>query len=936
MINTLLPDIRGSAFFNRSVDAGMIREDLLSQEMNRQLNAVKQVLAFMTIGKDMSMHFNDVANLLSTTNLQLKKLVYLYLIQNSKSHPEKAVLQAGTFAHDMQHESPLVRGMALRTMSSMGIVAMTDFLTNPTLRCLRDADPYVRRTAVFAALKLFAMSPNTFFENGFGVALVGLLADPIASVVASVAAVLTELLQSAAQVPAMVSLATAMHQKIQTLLAATSDCSEWQQFYLLDAVGHLLQQKHIAATISLDDAELIVGRVSPLLASLNAAVVSAAIKVVCMFMLSYLPAVAAGGGQSPMRMAQFEAKLAPRVVPPLMSLVMASRNEMRFVAIKTIQLLIGIPRMRDAFIQFLSSFLVKFDDAVYLKMEKLDILVGLSNKNNWPVVVSELVEYTTEVDVDFVKKAVRSLGLIAVRVEPAASTCVEKLMTLLETRCTYIVQEAAVVVQLILRQYRDRFDGVIAKLCTALSVLDDPESKAAVAWVIGEFADRVANAADVLTLFFEGFLEESASVQLAVVTAVAKAFLSCTDADPRRLQKMLEECLSVATRSDHPDVRDRAYFYWRLIIADPHAAKEVVITTKPVMSDFSCMERSVLQELVAEVGCLSATLHRPSKLLFTDAQVVPIVDDGDADVIDGDGIASLSGGSAGQTDVLYNADGSAVTSPNVPRVSPTANGAALSLSAAAAAASSGASSSGLEFVTVLPSTASGIQVAMAWSQSGTFPMAHFRFSLAPAGSLSSSAASAAVPLSQVKVTMVQINVNIYGLGIAQEVAPVDVKAGQTVQMSLAVNCNNGRRPVRDIQTAVKVEPIGALYFNAPPIPIPYVLLPATGAVDPAAYVTAVKSLSPSWHLPANLENKYKTNASRLHANTLKVHNVALVHQKEVDNRLGLHLYCETIARQKLYIELIVIDSRISSLIVRSSDENVSHVIGEHILAVVAA
>ena len=48
----------------------------------------------------------------------------------------------------------------------------------------------------------------------------------------------------------------------------------------------------------------------------------------------------------------------------------------------------------------------------------------------------------------------------------------------------------------------------------------------------------------------------------------------------------MEEILSMATDdSDHPDLRDRGYVYWRLLSTDPEAAKQVVLAEKPVISD---------------------------------------------------------------------------------------------------------------------------------------------------------------------------------------------------------------------------------------------------------------------------------------------------------------------------------------------------------------
>jgi hypothetical protein len=51
----------------------------------------------MTVGKDVSMLFTDVLNCMQTHNLELKKLVYLYVMNYAKSQPERAILAVNTF-----------------------------------------------------------------------------------------------------------------------------------------------------------------------------------------------------------------------------------------------------------------------------------------------------------------------------------------------------------------------------------------------------------------------------------------------------------------------------------------------------------------------------------------------------------------------------------------------------------------------------------------------------------------------------------------------------------------------------------------------------------------------------------------------------------------------------------------------------------------------
>lgn len=86
-------------------------------------------------------------------------------------------------------------------------------------------------------------------------------------------------------------------------------------------------------------------------------------------------------------------------------------------------------------------------------------------------------------------------------------------------------------------------------------------------WIIGEYAERIDNADELLESFLETFPEEPAQVQLQLLTAAVKLFLKKPTEGP---QRMIQVVLNNATQeTDNPDLRDRAYVYWRLLSTDP-------------------------------------------------------------------------------------------------------------------------------------------------------------------------------------------------------------------------------------------------------------------------------------------------------------------------------------------------------------------------------
>ena len=65
----------------------------------------------------------------------------------------------------------------------------------------------------------------------------------------------------------------------------------------------------------------------------------------------------------------------------------------------------------------------------------------------------------------------------------------------------------------IFRKYPSTYEGVIPTLCANLDELDEPEAKASLIWIIGEYARKIDNADELLGIFVDTFTEESYPVR---------------------------------------------------------------------------------------------------------------------------------------------------------------------------------------------------------------------------------------------------------------------------------------------------------------------------------------------------------------------------------------------------------------------------------------
>uniref|UniRef100_A0A8R1TYM3 AP complex subunit beta n=1 Tax=Onchocerca volvulus TaxID=6282 RepID=A0A8R1TYM3_ONCVO len=551
-----------------------LKNELNSDKKEKKREAVKKVIASMTVGKDVSALFPDVVNCMQTDNVELKKLVYLYLMNYAKSQPDLAIMA------DCEDPNPLIRALAVRTMGCIRVDKITEYLCEPLRKCMKDEDPYVRKTAAVCVAKLHDINASLVEDQGFVDLLNDLLSDSNPMVVANAVAALAEINESHV-------LIEINSQTINKLLTALNECTEWGQVFILDALSSYQPKDE-------REAQNICERISPRLAHANAAVVLSTVKVL-MKLMEMLP-----------ENSEFIGQLTKKLAPPMVTLLSAE-PEIQYVALRNINLI--VQKRPEILKQEMKVFFVKYNDPIYVKMEKLDIMIRLAQQNNINQVLSELKEYATEVDVDFVRKAVRAIGRCAIKVEQSAEKCVSTLLDLIQTKVNYVVQEAVVVIKDIFRKYPNKYESIISTLCENLDTLDEPEARASMIWIIGEYAERIDNADELLESFVEGFHDENTQVQLQLLTAVVKLFLK----RPSETQQLVQRVLSLTTQdSDNPDLRDRGYIYWRLLSADPAAAKEVVLAEKPLISEETdLLEPSLLDQLVGHIGSLASVYHKP-------------------------------------------------------------------------------------------------------------------------------------------------------------------------------------------------------------------------------------------------------------------------------------------------------------------------------------
>ena len=568
---------------------GDIIEDLNSLKPDKQKTAIRKIISAMTIGRDVSKLFPNVIKCIITSDLELKKLVYLYLINYARVKPLETLLAVNALKRDSSdfNLNPLTRALAVRTMGCLGVEEIMQFLCSPLKDALNDKDPYVRKTAALCVAKIYDINSNLAEEQyGFVERLQDMLEEETnAMVLANCISALEEISYTKGK-----DILNMNWTKCRHFLSAIHENNEWTQICLLEGISKYqpIKQEEISEIIE---------RVLPCVSHSNSGVVLAVIKI----LVKLLDLV-----ENPEIIRTVCKKLAPSLVT-----LLSSEHEIQYVALKNINIL--IQKRPIIFEKDIKLFFCAFTEPLYNKIEKLEILYKLVSMNNIDLVLNELKEYASDVDIKFVRRSVKLIGQCAIKLEKAAQRCVETLVELVKTQVSFVIQEAIIGLRDIFRRYPNTFEGAMAIINENLRTLDDPEAKAALIWIIGEYSDRIEGAENQLQKFIGNLKEEPYVVQINILDSATKTFLKCQSEESYNI---LNQVFDFCTKEcENPDVRERGYIYFRLMSIDPQLASKIIVVEKQRISDdISGFDELLSEKLLDNMGTLATIYCKPPEL----------------------------------------------------------------------------------------------------------------------------------------------------------------------------------------------------------------------------------------------------------------------------------------------------------------------------------
>uniref|UniRef100_A0A3Q3AY62 AP-3 complex subunit beta n=1 Tax=Kryptolebias marmoratus TaxID=37003 RepID=A0A3Q3AY62_KRYMA len=554
-----------------------LKEMLDSNKDSLKLEAMKRIVAMIARGKNASDLFPAVVKNVACKNIEVKKLVYVYLVRYAEEQQDLALLSISTFQRGLKDPNQLIRASALRVLSSIRVTIIVPIMMLAIKEAASDMSPYVRKTAAHAIPKLYSLDPEQ--KDQLIEVIEKLLADKTTLVAGSVVMAFEEVC------PERIDLIHKNYRKLCNLLI---DVEEWGQVVIINMLTRYARTQFLNPNINDEDEDddekekekkaeaaamakrkpyvmdpdhrLLLRNTKPLLQSRNAAVV--------------------------MAVAQLYFHLAPKaevgVIAKALVRLLRSHSEVQFVVLQNVATM--TIKRRGMFEPYLKSFYIRSTDPTQIKVLKLEVLTNLANETNISTILREFQTYIKSMDKDFVAATIQAIGRCATNIGEVRDTCLNGLVQLLSNRDELVVAESVVVIKKLLQMQPEKHSDIIKHMAKLTDNIQVPMARASILWLIGEYCEHVPKIApDVLRKMAKSFTNEEDIVKLQIINLAAKLYLT----NSKQTKLLTQYVLNLAKYDQNYDIRDRARFIRQLIVPTEKSgalskyAKKLFLALKP-------------------------------------------------------------------------------------------------------------------------------------------------------------------------------------------------------------------------------------------------------------------------------------------------------------------------------------------------------------------
>ncbi|KTG07145.1 hypothetical protein cypCar_00024438 [Cyprinus carpio] len=555
-----------------------LKEMLESSKESLKLEAMKRIVGLIAKGKNASELFPAVVKNVASKNIELKKLVYVYLVRYAEEQQDLALLSISTFQRALKDPNQLIRASALRVLSSIRVPIIVPIMMLSIKEASTDLSPYVRKTAAHAIQKLYSLDPDQ--KEHLIEVIEKLLKDKSTLVAGSVVMAFEEVC------PDRIDLIHKNYRKLCNLLV---DVEEWGQVVIIHMLTRYARTQFVSPWredavfdensekafydseeerrveqskpyIMDPDHRLLLRNTKPLLQSRNTAVV--------------------------MAVSQLYWHLAPThelsIITKSLVRLLRSHREVQYIVLQNIATM-SIQR-KGMFEPFMKSFYVRSTDATHIKTLKLEILTNLANEANISTILREFQTYVKSQDKAFAAATIQAIGRCATNISEVTDTCLNGLVLLLSNRDETVVAESVVVIKKLLQTQPSQHSDIIKHMAKLFDNITVSMARASILWLMGEYCEHVPKIApDVLRKMAKTFTSEEDIVKLQTVNLAAKLYLT----NSKQTKLLTQYILNLGKYDQSYDIRDRTRFIRQLIVPNEKSgalskyARRILMAPKP-------------------------------------------------------------------------------------------------------------------------------------------------------------------------------------------------------------------------------------------------------------------------------------------------------------------------------------------------------------------
>ncbi|GMM55499.1 Apl1 protein [Maudiozyma humilis] len=588
--------------------ANEIRAELQNGEMKKvksgvtkKKNALRKIIANLTLGNysEMLQLFPEVMRFWPIEDdIEVKRVCHEYIRTLGSIKPRSIIEALPFILRDLESRNERIQIMALSTLVSVPFNKFTDEAFDFIIKLAgkRTTSGNLLKNAIYSLVQL------DDYDHERVMSLTSTLSEIVDHHLENPTiqiAALNALYQihdrDAKAPPYHISVDTAFN-----LLELLPTLNEWDTSTLLEVLPiTVVPQSH-------DDVYDMIDMILPHLQHVNSAVSLNALKMI-LYLLNYIDEV--------------NETIIKRLSNSVVALL-EKPAELQFLVLRNVILLL-LSREQSLLKLDVPYFFIEYNDPIYIKDTKLECLYLLSNEETLPQILDELEEHATDIDIQMSRKAVRAIGNLAVKLgEKSAQKCVDILLHLLEFGVDYVIQEIISVFRNILRKYPTDFKRDIRTLVRYAEYAQETESRNAMIWIITQYSDILPDYLELFETFSQNVLNEAPEVQFSLLTSCVKFFVrSPSPATEKLCVQLLKECTEEA---GNPDLRSRAYMYWRLLsvarentnMVTPDMLKDIVDGELPIIELNTKLDPAVLEELELNIGSITSIYLKPTSQIF--------------------------------------------------------------------------------------------------------------------------------------------------------------------------------------------------------------------------------------------------------------------------------------------------------------------------------